>query len=80
MEMYRERHKKLHSLSTYDRVSKEEFWYSTRKSRVVKYMSVVQDMYEGSETVVTCVVEVTDGLKLREGLTHRFSSEPFSCF
>lgn len=80
MEMYRERDKKLHPLSTYDKVSRDKFWYSTRKSRVVKYMNVVEDMYEDSETVVSCVVEVTDGLKLRVGLTHRFSSEPFLVF
>lgn len=47
---------------------------------MVKYMNVVEDMYEDSETVVSCVVEVTDGLKLRVGLTHRFSSEPFLVF
>lgn len=80
MEMYRERDKKLHPLSTYDKVSRDKFWYSTRKSRVVKYMNVVEDMYEDSETVASCVVEVTDGLKLRVGLTHRFSSEPFLVF
>lgn len=44
MEMYRERDKKLHPLSTYDKVSRDKFWYSTRKSRVVKYMNVVEDM------------------------------------
>lgn len=57
MEMYRERDKKLHPLSTYDKVSRDKFWYSTRKSRVVKYMNVVEDMYEDSETVVSCVEE-----------------------
>lgn len=32
----------------------EELWYSMRKSEVAgKYVRLVQDMYEGSEPVVT---------------------------
>ena len=62
MEKYREGQRELHCVfvdleKVYDRVSQEELWYCMRKSGIVeKYVQLVQDMYEGSETVVRCVV------------------------
>ena len=40
-----------------------------RKSRIVeKYVQLVQDMYEGSETVVRCAVGTTESFKVKVGL------------
>lgn len=39
-----------------DRMPRKEWWYCMRKSAVAKYESVVKDMYEASERVVTCAV------------------------
>ena len=66
----------------YGRVMREEVWYCMRKSGMVeKYVRVVQNMYEGSVTVVKCAVGVTDGFKvelgLHEGSGLRIRSEPF---
>ena len=53
----------------YDRVSREELWYCMRKSGIVeKYVQLVQDMYEGSETVVRCAVGTTESFKVKVGL------------
>ena len=39
----------------YESVSREELWYGMRKSGMVeRYVGLIQDMYEGSETVVRC--------------------------
>ena len=65
MEKYREGQRELHCVfmdleKAYDRVPREELWYCMRKSRIVeKYVQLVQDMYEGSETVVRCAVGTT---------------------
>ena len=64
MEKYREGQKELHCVfvdleKAYDRVPREELWYCMRKSGVVeKYVRLVQDIYEESETVVRCTVEL----------------------
>ena len=40
-----------------------------RKSGIVeKYVQLVQDMYEGSQTVVRCAVETTESFKVKVGL------------
>ena len=74
MEKYREGQKELHCVfvdleKAYDRVPQEELWYCMRKSGIVeKYVQLVQDMYEGSETVVRCAVETTESFKVQVGL------------
>ena len=52
-----------------DRVPREELWYCMRKSGIVKkYVRLVQDMYEESETVVRCAVGTTENFKVKVGL------------
>ena len=66
IEKYREGQSELHCVfvkleKAYDRVLRKELWYCMRKSRIVeKYVRLVQNMYEGSETVVRCAVETTE--------------------
>ena len=69
MEKYREGQKELHCIfvdleKAYDRVPREELWYCMRKSGIVE----VQDMYEGSETVVRCAIGTTESFKVKVGL------------
>lgn len=53
----------------YDRMQREELRYCTRKPGVaMKSVRVVQHMYVDSDTVVRCVVGVTDGFKVGVGL------------
>ena len=62
----------------YDRVSQEELWYCMRKSGIVeKYVQLVQDMYEGSETVVRCAVGTTESFKVKVGLHQGLALSPF---
>ena len=71
MEKYREGQRELHCVfvdlkKAYDRVPREELWYCMRKSGMAeKYVRLVQDMYEESETVVRCAVETKKILWLR---------------
>lgn len=49
----------------YERVPIEEQWFCMRQSVVTeKYVRVVQDMYESSETEVRCAVGVTEEYKV----------------
>ena len=74
MEKYREAQGKLHCVfvdleKAYDRVLREELWYCMRKSGIVeKYVQLVQDMYEESETVVKFAVGTTESFKVKVGL------------
>ena len=54
---------------TYNTVPREELWYCMRKSRiVVNYVRLLQDMYEGSETVVRYAVGTIKNFKVKVGL------------
>ena len=83
MEKYREGQRELHCVfadleKAYDRVSREKLWYSMRKSGMgEKYVQLVQNMYEGSKTVVRCAVETTESFKVKVGLHQRSASSPF---
>ena len=74
MEKYREGQRELHCVfvdleKAYDRVSREELWYCMRKSEMAeKYMEFVQDIYEGSKTVVRCAVGTAEIFKIKIGL------------
>ena len=49
-----------------------------RKSGIVKkYVQLVQDMYEGSETVVRCAVGTTERFKVKVGLHQGSALSPF---
>ena len=83
MEKYREGQGELHCVfvdleKAYDRVLREELWYCIKKSEIAeKYMRLVQDMYEGSETVVRCVVGTTESFKVKLGLCQGSALNPF---
>ncbi|KAK3514046.1 hypothetical protein QTP70_002507 [Hemibagrus guttatus] len=83
MEKYRDGQRELHCVfvdleKVYDRVPREELWYCMRKSGVAeKYDRVVQDMYERSRTVVSCVVGQTEEFKVEVGLHQGSALSPF---
>ena len=83
MEKYREGQRELHCVfveleKAYDRVPREELWYCMRKSGIAeKYVRLVQNMYEGSETVLRCSVETTESFKVKVGLHQRSALSPF---
>ena len=70
MEKYLEGQRELHCVfvdleKAYDRVPWEELWYCMRKSVIVeKYVQLVQDIYEGNETVMRCAVGTTESFKV----------------
>ena len=83
MEKYREGERELHCVfveleKAYDRIPREEPWYSRRKSGMAeKYVRLVQDMYEESETVVKCAVGTTKSFKVMVGPHQRSALSPF---
>ena len=83
MEKYREGQRELHCIfvdlqKAYDWVPQEEPWYCMRKSGIVeKYVRLVQDMYEGSETVVRCAVGTAESFKVKVGLHQGSALSPF---
>ena len=53
-------------------------WYCMRKSGIVeKYVQLVQDMNEGSETVVKFAVGTTESFKIKVGLQQGSALSPF---
>ena len=83
MKKYREGQRELHRVfidleKAYDRVPREELWYCMRKSGIVKmYVQLVQDMYEGNETVLRCAVGTTESFKVKVGLHQGSALSPF---
>ena len=83
MEKYREGQRELHCLfvnleKACDRVPWKDLWYCMKKSGIAeKYVRFVQDIYEGSQTVVRCVVGTTESFKVKVGLHQRSALSPF---
>ena len=83
MEKYRKGQRELHCVfvdleKAYDRIPPEELWYCMRKFGIMKkYVQLVQDMYEGSETVVRCAVGTTESFKVKVGLHQGLALSPF---
>ena len=62
----------------YDRVPREELWYCMSKSGMTeKYARLLQDMYDGSKTVMSCAVGTTKSFKVKVGLHQRSTLNPF---
>ena len=83
MEKCWEGHRELHYIfvdlkKAYNRVPREDLWYCIRKSGLVeKYVRLVQDIYEESETVVRCAVGTTEIFKIKVGLHRKSASSMF---
>ena len=83
MKKYREGERELHCVfvdleKAYDRVPQEELLYCMRKLGIAKkYVRLVQDMYEESETVMRCAVEITESFKVKVGLHEGSALSPF---
>lgn len=53
---------------SYDWVLSEKLWYCMKKSGVAEmYMRAMQDMYDNSMIVVSCVIGMMDGFKMEVG-------------
>ena len=83
MKKYREGQRELHCVfvdleKAYDRLPREELWYCMRKSGIVeKYVRLVQNMHEESETVVRCAIGTTENFKVKVGLHQGTALSPF---
>ena len=83
MDKYREGQRELHCVfadleKTYDRAPRKDLWCCMRKSGIMKnYVRLVQDMYEGSETEMRCVVGTTESFKVKVGLHQGSPLSPF---
>ena len=83
MEKYREGQRELYCVfvdleKAYDRVLREELWYCMKKLGMAeKYVQLVQNMYEGSETVVRCAVGTTESFMVKVRLHQGSTLSPF---
>ena len=83
MEKYRKDQRELYCVfvdleKANDRVPREELWYCMRKSEMAeKYVRFVQDMNEGSKTVVKRAVETTESFKVKVKLYQESTLSPF---
>ena len=83
MEKYREGQRELHCVfvdleKAYDMVPQEKLWHCMRKSGMVEnYVLLVQNMYEGSKTVVRYAVGTTESFKAKVGLHQGSALSPF---
>ena len=82
MEKYREGQRELYCVfvdleKAYDRVLREELWYCMIKSGMTeKYVRLVLDTYQGSETVMRCAVGTTVSFKVKVGLGQESALSP----
>ena len=83
MKNYSEGQRELHCVfvnleKAYDRVPREELWYCMRKSGIVKkYVRLIQDIYEESETVMRCAIRTTESFTVMVGLHQGSALSPF---
>ena len=83
MEKYKEGQRELHCLfvkleKAYNRAPREELWNFVKKLAIAeKYERLVQDMYEGSKTVLRCAVGTTESFKVKVGLHQGSALSPF---